>query len=120
MASDKRVPETSTNPDPTHQADIALSEMEHILNKDTPSFNPTLFEEQVCTPYTFTELEEELKQLSDGKSSGYDNIPNELLKNTGLRFMLYLQSFLNKVMEDGQVPQDLNIGKCMLIYKVCQ
>ena len=116
----KRVPVSSTNPDPTNQADIALSEMEHILNKDTPSFNPTLFEEQVCTPYTFTELEEELKQLSDGKSSGYDNIPNELLKNTGLRFMLYLQSFLNKVMEDGQVTQDLNIGKCMLIYKVCQ
>ena len=26
--------------------------------------------------------------------------------------------FLNKIIEDGSVPQALNVGKCMLIHKV--
>ena len=26
--------------------------------------------------------------------------------------------FLNKILDDGVVPQALNIGKCMLIHKV--
>ena len=114
----QRVPVFPSSSAPSNQVELALSEMEQILNKDTPSFVPTMFEEQVCTPYSFTEMEEELDQLADGKASGYDKIPNELLKNTGFKFKLYLQTFLNKVMEDGKVAQDLNIGKCMLIYKV--
>ena len=26
--------------------------------------------------------------------------------------------FLNKILSDGGVPPDLNVGKCMLIHKV--
>ena len=114
----QRIPVFSSSSVPSTQVELALSEMEQILNMDTPSFEPTMFQEQVCPPYTFTELEAELSKLADGKASGYDQIPNELLKNSGFKFKLYLQTFLNRVIEDGSVPQDLNIGKCMLIYKV--
>ena len=106
---------------PVHQpsqVDLAVGEMESILLAGTPSFEPNTFEDQVCPQYSFMELKTELGNLKDGKASGYDGIPNELLKNTGFSFRLYLQAFLNKVMETGTIPPDLNIGKCMLVHKV--
>ena len=90
-----------------------------MLNEGTVSFQLTKFEDQICSPYTFLELEEELAKLKDGKASGYDNVPNELLKNTNLKFRRYQKIFLNKVMDEGSVPPDLNKGKCLLVYKVC-
>ena len=100
------------------QSEMAISEMDRILSTDTPSYDPNTFEDQVCPQYSFTELQIELGQLKDGKASGYDGIPNELLKNTGFNFRLYLQAFLNKIMETGSIPSALNIGKCMLVHKV--
>ena len=100
-------------PVPVHlpsQVDLAVGEMESILLAGTPSFEPNTFEDQVCPQYSFMELQTELGNLKDGKASGYDGIPNELLKNTGFSFRLYLQAFLNKVMETGNIPPDLNIG----------
>ena len=47
-----------------------------------------------------------------------NRIPNELLKNCSTRFKQYLLEFLNKILEEGVVPEALNTGKCMLIYKV--
>ena len=38
--------------------------------------------------------------------------------NTSVKFKHYILIFLNKIIQDGKVPQDLNIGKCILIYKV--
>ena len=72
----------------------------------------------MCAPYTFVELNDILGQLPSNKASGYDSIPNELLKNCSTRFKHYLLIFLNKILEDGIVPQNLNSGKCMLIHKV--
>ena len=77
-----------------------------------------MFEDEVCPPYTFIELEEELSSLPNGKASGYDGVPNELMKNSGYGFRLYLMKFLNKILSAGGLPPDLNIGKCMLIHKV--
>ena len=45
-------------------------------------------------------------------------IPNELLKNGSSVFKHYLMTFLNKMLEEGHVPEELNIGKCVLILKV--
>ena len=100
------------------QTDLAVNEMDSILLHDTPSFLPTTFDEQVCPPYSFTELQGQLQKLKDGKASGYDGIPNELLKNTGDKFQHYLQAFLNKVLDTGNIPPDLNVGKCLLVHKV--
>ena len=45
-------------------------------------------------------------------------IPNELLKNGSFKLKQFLLVILNQILEDGIVPQALNIGKCILIYKV--
>ena len=100
------------------QTELALAEMEHILSREIHQYDPDTFENDVCSLYTHSELDRELASLADGKASGYDCVPNELLKHTGAKFRQYLFTFLNKVLEDGEVPQDLNIGKCLLVHKV--
>ena len=45
-------------------------------------------------------------------------IRNELLKNGSYNFKQFLLVFLNRILEDGAVPEALNTGKCMLIFKV--
>jgi hypothetical protein len=76
------------------------------------------FESKVCQPFSFTELELTLGMLPSGKSSGYDRIPHELLKNSGFVFKQYLLTFLNLIIKKGEIPSAMNIGKCMLIHKV--
>ena len=106
-------------PPPTpNQVDLCISELDLILGQTAPALDPAQFEEEVCPPYTFLELNQMLQKLPRGKSSGYDRISNELLMNTSVKFKHYILIFLNKIILDGKVPQDLNIGKCMLIYKV--
>ena len=100
------------------QVQLSILELEQVLSQTTPTFKEDQFESKVCSPYTFTELDQTLQKLPPGKSSGYDNIPNELLKNSSFGFKQYLQIFLNRIIEDGEVPEDLNLGKCMLICKV--
>ena len=101
-----------------NQEEITLHEIDQILSGSTLTFKEDHFESKVCSPYTFTELDDALKSLPNGKAAGFDNISTELLKNTSFLSKLYLQSFLNQIIEDGEVPEDLNIGKCMLIFKV--
>ena len=100
------------------QEDITLLEIEQILSGSTHTFKEDHFESKVCSPYTFIELEESLKSLPNGKAAGFDNISNEMLKNSSHLSRLYLQTCLNQIIADGAVPEDLNIGKCMLIFKV--
>ena len=114
----QRVPIFSPTSDQLSQTDIAINEIEDMLKGASTSFDPNMFGDEVCPPYSFTELEEELSSLPNGKASGYDGVPNELMKNSGYHFRLYLMEFLNKILSDGGVPPDLNIGKCMLIHKV--
>ena len=101
-----------------NQIDLAIQEIDDILRQDSPSFAPDYFEAQVCSPYSFCELEQTLSDLPRNKAAGYDRIPNELLKNSSYKFKQYLLKFLNQIMEEGVVPEDLNLGKCILIYKV--
>ena len=63
-------------------------------------------------------MNEAFKSLTNGKEAGFDNISNELLKNTSYISKLYLQTFLNQIIDDDEVPEDLIIGKCILIFKV--
>ena len=100
------------------QVELAMEELEQILAKESPMFKEDQFESQICPLYSFTELEQMLKDLPDGKAAGIDNISNELLKHSSFESKLYLQTFLNKIIQDGEVPVELNQGKCMLIFKV--
>ena len=85
---------------------------------DDNSTSEDKFESEVCAPLTMTELDDILVKLPKGKSSGVDQIPSEFLSNSGFQFKKYLLTFYNKIIQDGKVPSDLNIGKCCLIWKV--
>ena len=113
----KRVP-VYTDMDAQDQVELSLKELEQILAKEGPVYKEDQFESKVCPEYSFTELEQILADLPDGKAAGMDNISNELLKHSSFKSKLYLQTFLNRIIEDGEVPEELNQGKCMLIFKV--
>ena len=100
------------------QIELTIDELENILANSLVDHPETKFEDQVCSPYSFCELDGILDNLPNGKASGYDQIPNELLKNSSFLFKNYLLIFLNQILSDGKVPVELNVGKCMLIYKV--
>ena len=100
------------------QVELTLLELDQILTNPAPNFREDQFEDQVSSPYTFAELEQILNTLPSGKSAGVDNIPNEMLRHTSFQSRLYLQTFLNKIISEGKVPPDLNLGKCVLIFKV--
>ena len=89
-----------------------------VICGDQQARRPDEFESEVCPPMTFTELERLINDLPTGKSSGYDHIPNEFLINSSFHFKQYLLAFYNKIIEEGAVPEELNIGKCVLIHKV--
>ena len=113
----KRVPVLAED-DPVDQMELSLKELDQILSLETPSFKEDHFETMICNPFTFIELERTLSDLPNGKAAGADNLANELLKNSSYRSKFYLQSFLNKIIQDGEVPVELNRGKCMLVFKV--
>ena len=102
------------------QVTLAELELQNILEGSALEVSHDKFEEQVCSPISFTELEGILGKLSNGKSCGYDAVPNEFLKNSTKNFKMYILIFLNKIIADGRVPEALNLGKVMLIYKVCE
>ena len=80
--------------------------------------NRAKFEPIVCAPFSRHDINSILDSLSSAKSPGFDNISNEMLKYSNSHFRDYLMAFLNKVLETGEVPKELNIGKCMLVFKV--
>ena len=113
----KRVP-VYADPEPVDQVELALHEIDQLLLGMPAGYKEDEFEELVCSPFSFNELESCLKDLPSGKAAGIDNIPNELLKHSSQQSRHYLQMLLNKILEEGEVPPELNKGKCMLIYKV--
>ena len=106
-------------PQGTDHPDLTNDEKESIKPSGAPpEINHDEFESRICSPYTISELKDLLKDLPRGKASGYDGLPNELLSNASDLFANYILVFLNKILEDGQVPEEMNVGKCMLISKV--
>ena len=102
------------------QTDSILQEIDQILSMepDPPYTASDKYESEVCMQYMSTELTQILHELPDGKASGYDRIPNELLKNASCSLKQYLMIMLNKILDEGEVPPAMNLGKCILIHKV--
>ena len=96
----------------------AIDDIDQILlEQDDPS-DKAKYKSIVCEPFEKYELDDILNKLASGKSAGFDNISNEMLKCSNTNFREYLKIFLNKILESGKVPKELNIGKCMLVFKV--
>ena len=95
-----------------------------IPNKDEllehlPHFPPSQHEAFVCRPFTRKTLEQYINKLKLGKSCGVDNIPAEAIKYGSPLLHEFLLHFYNKILLHGLIPVKLNIGKCLLVHKVC-
>ena len=77
------------------QVELAIQDIDKILASDLPYAEDNKFEDQICSPFTFVELEQALRELPNNKAAGVDNISNEMIKNSNQTFRLYLQTFLN-------------------------
>ena len=98
--------------------ELADTDIQNILSHPPSDVPPDKFEDDVCPPMSFLELDHLLQKLPLGKSSGYDQVPNEFLRNSSFLFKQYLLAFYNQIIKDGCVPESLNAGKCILIFKV--
>ena len=96
----------------------AINDIDDILHSKDSLVKTDAYESIVCAPFTKSELDSLLDGLPSGKSPGFDNISNELLKHSDCQFRDYLLTFLNQILQSGDVPKKLNIGKCMLVFKV--
>ena len=113
----QRIPIFANN-EKADMTEIGLQDIENILRNIPHDIPANMHEKEVCAPYTMTELNRILQSLENEKASGFDAIPNELLKNSSIRFRQYILIFLNKILREGKIPEEMNDGKCVLIYKV--
>ena len=97
---------------------LSLEDINNMLAHSPLDCSENQFKDDVCPPFTLAELTQTLDSLPSAKASGFDQIPNEFLRNSSSRFQQYLLSLFNQIIHDGIVPETLNIGKCMLIHKV--
>ena len=67
--------------------------------------------------FTVKEVMKSIKKLKNCKARGVDGIPNEFLKNAGLKFWILLTLLFNKVKESGTFPPGWNNGRVSLIHK---
>lgn len=67
--------------------------------------------------FTVKEVMKSIKKLKNGKARGVDGIPNEFLKNAGIKFWILLTLLFNKVKESGTFPPGWNNGRVSLIHK---
>ena len=103
---------------PGDQISLSIDEIDSVLGSRSRSIDPERHQDRVCRPFSAHELDRTLEALTGGKASGHDDVPPEFLKNSTLKYRQYLLEFLNRVISDGIVPEVLNRGKCMLIFKV--
>ena len=71
MFKGKRIP-VYLDKAPVDQVELALQEIDQILNEQDANFQPDHFEQKVCAPYSSVELDQILQKLPSGKASGYD------------------------------------------------
>ena len=68
-------------------------------------------------PFTLSEVNNAVKKLHNDKAVGFDSIPNEFLKHSGMVFQTLLTSLYNKILDSGQFPKGWNKGRISLIHK---
>ena len=97
---------------------VTLTDIDNLLAMGVNNIPEDKYEDLVCSEYTLAELSQILSSLPNEKAAGYDQLPNELIRNCSDNFKQYLLLFLNQLITEGRVPEELNLGKCVLIHKV--
>ena len=73
--------------------------------------------ETLDMPISLQEYKECLKSLKNEKSSGYDTISNEFLKNNSDDFHYVLLKLFNQILSSGIFPKEWAIGELIPIHK---
>ena len=80
----------------------------------SPNMDPRGFLDRWVTR---AELGEVLNTLKDGKASGWDDIPNEALRNAPEALLVQIVRLYNNVMSRGKVPAAWRRGRLVLVHK---
>ena len=69
------------------------------------------------TPFVIDEVKAALNKLENGKARGWDNIPNEALKNLPEAMIVKITDLFNKIKSSGVMPHGWNRGRVTLVHK---
>ena len=67
--------------------------------------------------FSLSEIKKAVKKLQNCKAMGFDQVPNEFIKNAGNSFHALLTVLFNKVKESGTFPKGWNNGRISLVHK---
>ena len=68
-------------------------------------------------PFSDSEVIKAVNKLQNNKALGFDSIPNEFIKNSGIVFHKLLTVLYNKILQHGVFPSGWNKGRISLIHK---
>ncbi len=89
------------------QEKIQQQQMEEALSNGTDTF----------PPFTFEELNKEIKQLKCDKAAGIDGIPNEFIKNVGPTAQEWLLRLFNSCVRTQKIPAKWRRAKVVALLK---
>lgn len=69
------------------------------------------------SPFSYNEIKKVVKKLENGKARGWDNIPNEALKNLPDEMLHVITRLFNMMKTSGTMPHGWNRGRITLIHK---
>ena len=69
------------------------------------------------SPFSYNEIKKVVKKLENGKARGWDNIPNEALKNLPDEMLHVITRLFNMIKSSGTMPHGWNRGRITLIHK---
>lgn len=73
--------------------------------------------DQLNNPFTEAEVKEHISRLKNGKASGCDDIINEYIKHSATHLMPLNLYLFNRILNEGQVPQEWLTGMIIPLYK---
>ena len=75
------------------------------------------YEEEICRKVDITHIDESIKKIKEDRAPGVDGITANMLKLSSLAFRTKLTELVNEIIQEGEVPESLLIGKMTLIDK---
>ena len=69
------------------------------------------YEEEICRKVDITHIDESIKKIKEDRAPGVDGITANILKLSSLAFRTKLTELVNEIIQEGEVPESLLIGK---------
>ena len=102
---------------PQQQIKEITNYFENIFKQENTNPIPDITPQKLKEPISSDEVKEAAKKLKDNKSTGCDNIPAELIKNSPEEINSIIAEILNNIAETGVKPTELTLGQLMPLPK---